>query len=210
MVFFILLSKLPLSDPRDLLKKNQITLGLGLALYGLSGALIFSGKIDQFLSSLPDKKYLLGIILVDLILYFLLHRFEYGLFPPFSAPEVPQNKIRSSNRPKPNINYSRTTHQPQKIANNNQQQKKKYSEKQDDEEDDDISSLTTNLRDDIDSVYKQNVVPEDASLPGQEYFKKNDQVLIQNWDLDEFTQEEYVPDVTAEEMSYEDEVILEA
>lgn len=212
MVFFVLISKLPLikvNSPADLVKQNQINLALGVTLYLAVGGLIFFKKVplDKWLSFIPDKKYLFGIILLDLILYFLLYRFEHGFMPPFNIESIPLPPPLRLKNNKPKTNKSNTGKSHTKTEN-----KKTL------DVEDDVSTLSSELRDDLDSTLmrpinkesEQNDSPKEASLSGQDYFKE-EKAVVENWDLDEFTQEEYVPENGDIDHagSMDDEMILE-
>lgn len=223
MVFFVLISKLPLLEiksPADLVKQNQMTLGLGLVLYCVIAGLIIWKKIplDKWLSFIPDKKYLIGIVILDLVLYFMLYRFDHGFMPPFSIESLPPPPPVRKRLVPPNQKMSNKSRKvsPQKKHPQPPQVKRPTKPREIQkpiEMEDDISSLSTHLHDDLDSSLKHPIQPppEEASFGGQEYFEDKNKAVIENWDLDEFTQEEYVPDQSEIDQAdnIEDEVILE-
>lgn len=199
MVFINLLSQLPLfpiRDPNDLVRKNQICLIVGIGLYLALSALIYFKKVplaDRLLSSIPDKRYLFLIVVVDLVLFVVIHRFQYGSFPSLSInssePTVAVQEQKEVDRRK------QTPKEKVTIVNDN-------------------TSESINLDDDLESTFKRpgklkqpNIhikdqdteypldFPDEASIPGRTYFKDDEsQAVVDNWDVDDFTQEEYVPD----------------
>lgn len=208
MVFFILFSKLPSrksnQDPMsNLVKKNQMTLVLGFVVYFILGGLILTNKfpLDQWLTFIPDKKYLMGIIILDLVLYLLLHRFEHGSFPSFSIINKKKNSAiekefmkQSENALRQIMNPSSDNQSPinqidQSSINQLPDSTLKTKMKQTEFIDDEISILSAPLNDDLDSDLKipAENEPEEASLPGQNYFQINQDIIVENWDLDEFT-----------------------
>ena len=92
-MLFTFVSQLPLiqvKKPNDLIKHNQVTLMLGLAIYITLGYLIYSGRMPtSVMVYLPPTKWLWGLILLDIVLYCIIHRFQFGLFPVLSLQQLP-------------------------------------------------------------------------------------------------------------------------
>jgi len=193
MVLINIISNIPfLSSEDNLVLKNQISLALGIALYAIIGGLIYADKIPpSWLSMIPDKRYLLLVAALDLTIFFVVHRFQYGSFPQLThTPKIVQppkplksilKKPRSSHRSSPPPRPSNKIFaKPAPIFDENS---------------------SVNLENDLESTYKrpgkhtQPYLPEEASVPGNSYFHDEEsRPTIENWEVDEFTHEEFVPD----------------
>lgn len=199
-MFFNLASQLPLitiRNPEDLVTKNKVTLMVGFLCYMAIGLAIYFKKVpEKIMSMLPDNKYLLVVVIVDLILYFVIHRFQYGMMPVFSTSSLPA------------IMYAEDGEE--NLYRDNEERPKLKSKLEDGEDEAD-------LNDDLESTYKKpgqirqtnnNPMPledeisefssvvQEASVAGKDYFKNDEdnKAVVENWDIDEYTHEEFVPD----------------
>ncbi|MEX0596091.1 MAG: hypothetical protein WD512_06275, partial [Candidatus Paceibacterota bacterium] len=77
------MSQLPLEN--TYVNKNLLVTILGLLMYAVMGGMIYTNRFPvNILSSIPDKRYLLLIIALDLTLFLCIYRFQYGELPSFS------------------------------------------------------------------------------------------------------------------------------
>jgi len=235
-MFFVLASKLPLVDVKnghDLVYKNQTTLGIAVVFYGIMAYLIYSQKIESWLSFIPDKKYLIGIVVLDFLLYVALHWLEFGQVPNFIASDEIVSKKRITNQVKESkqiMNSDQQNSLPSK-PNTNNKRKSKPSQLR----------IREDLPDDIDSALKESVTefyenddenmagdgdnmvgdgenmvgngddddsPQEASTKGKNFFPKDDKTMVENWDLDDYTHEDCVSDDDNDE-HHTDEILLE-
>lgn len=90
MVFLInILSKIPFIDTTSIegiVQHNRLIFIIGLTIYGILGAIIYYKHLPE-----PYNKYLnhytiLILALVDVVLYCVLHKMNYGVFPPLTVP----------------------------------------------------------------------------------------------------------------------------
>jgi hypothetical protein len=200
MVLFTLISQIPLvpiRTPQDLVKRNKVTLMLGIAVYLTLGALIYTGKLPESITSkLPDYKILAGVILADLIIYIALHRFQYGLFPMFSIdpnmiPPTPSKKTLDTDDDSENdVDWNNERiHDEDTITNSLKQRSKQRKERKSKEPlvnlpvpiDDEEISEGQYLDDNDDNE------PNEVSLAEQDFFQKNDKTVVENWDVEDFS-----------------------
>lgn len=207
MVLINIISKLPfLTSENNLVLKNQVSLALGIALYAIIGGLIYADKIPlSWMSMIPDRRYLLLVVALDLTIFFVVHRFQYGHFPQLTQPEeISQKPLKSIlKKHTPTIDYSPPATYTPRIRSKPQVNF-----------DENSSINDVNLENDLESTYKrpgkhtQPYLPEEASVPGNSYFMDEEsKPTIENWEVDEFTHEEFVPD--QDFSTPEDEVIIE-
>jgi len=218
MVLFTLISQtplIPLREPADLVKRNKVTMMLGVAIYLAFVALYYTGKIpESMLTMLPDVKILAGIVVADLILYAGLHKFQYGIFPIFSEdPEMKkmakkQKTIRDNEM---NMEEDDEDNDEDTITNSLKQRgggegkRKRRSRKQAEQlralamaqaqaesqrpvpmEDEDISE---------DQYLEENdeeEEPNELSMAEQDFFKNKNKTVVENWDVEDFSNMEMV------------------
>ena len=217
MVLINLIHQLPILESTTLEQivwKNQVSLALGLVLYALLGGAIYTNKVPDFLlSPIPDKRYLLLIVGVDLALFFFIHRFQYGYFPILSVPDTQEKPQRTS------VSRRRVAFADENIKENNSDISKVVPFKETthfmrDGPSDDVSTYSdVNIENDLESTFKkpglhkQSELPDEVSVPGGSYFNDEERPKIENWELDEYTHDEYVPeglsDQPSDELMYE-------
>ena len=199
---------------------------------------------------LPEQKYLLLVVVVDLVLYCIIHRFQYGILPVFSVSSLPQDQDRQLDQENyedhenqedledqgDQVNYkqyggNKSSNKSSKSKQPKLKQNKRQVQAQE-QQDDDISS-DLNLNDDLESTFKRpGKIRQDRSMPledeisefssevkeasvaGKDYFKDDDsKAIVENWDLDEYTQGEFVPEQRRNNKNNQhhsmDEVIIE-
>lgn len=219
MVLFTLISQtplIPLREPSDLVKRNKVTLMLGVAIYLAFAALLYTGKLpESIVAMLPDPKILAGIVVADLILYAGLHRFQYGIFPIFS--EDPEMKRKSKK---------------QRVI----REVEEMGEEEDDDVVDDEDTITNSLKqkgggrkrrsrkqaeqlralalaqaqaqqdqsqrpvpiedEDIseDQYLEENEdeEPNELSMAEQDFFQNKNKTVVENWDVEDFSNMEMV------------------
>jgi hypothetical protein len=240
-MLFLLISQIPLitvNSPESLVNHNRLVVLIGLAIYASIGALIHYGKMPAtIMGYLPttDLKYLVGLIALDYIIYFTVHKFQYGFPPPLSVSVLERQKLEKEKEKEDD----------EIICEKTMQIEVDY---------DDDSTLTGNNvpTDDLSSSLKEPgrvrpppvTVPkssgpsvqraplksatsstkmppnhvqmfkpprppdinlgetqdleepnEEASLHGGNYFRDDDsRPAVENWDTEDFTHEEYVPE----------------
>jgi len=212
MVLFTLISQLPLislESPEDLVNINKVTLMAGAAIYLTLAGLLYSGKLpESIVSQLPDYKYIGIMIIADLLLYVALHKFQYGIFPVFSLPEGESKGLQKE-------------HQKLKSSISSKKKGRKHrkeSEEAGEAEEDD--QVTTNEFDEISSVFKkpppkeqkhdqdeaypvpiddisdhdyhEDEEPHEVSMADQDFFQKKDKTVVENWDVEDFSNMEYI------------------
>jgi len=213
MVFITLVSQIPFLNVKcdeDLILKNKINIGLGFMLYIILGGLIYMNKIpNKILSIISDTRYLGFVLIIDIILYIVIYRFTYGFLPPLSKSMIPKinqinNQINNSNQ-NDHINQVKMNIKNQSIQNqknneyksNIKKNKKNVTFEQSvNKKDEEIS---VNLEDDLESSLKRPTknkildFPDEVSVPGKNYFKDDEgKAIIENWDIDEFGDDEYI------------------
>jgi hypothetical protein len=225
MVFFNVLSKLSLVDissPEGIIQHNRLILIIGLTLYGVIGALIYYKKFP--IKGEKYQKYLTPInvviaALVDLGLYFALHKVQYGMFPPLTM-----SMVETAQQPPP-VRQGGGGQGPSKSVPPTQQidpkvVQKRPTVKQHREIPDDISissEVTHQLDDELSNSLKirgqtqqhfqppaapiddddedDDDEPKEISLADKDYFKEDaSEAVVENWDTEDFTHQEYVPD----------------
>jgi hypothetical protein len=212
MVLFTLISQLPLvplDSPKSLVVKNKVTLMSGTAIYLTLGGLIYSGKLPaSIVAQLPDYKYLGILIVADLLLYVALHKFQFGIFPVFTLPPGDQagGGYHEDEGEDKDIDSIR--------VRNKKSKKNKGDYHEDDlattDEFDEISSVFRNntprtktqeepypvpIEDDIsdDDYQAEDQEPQEVSHADQDFFLKKDQkTVVENWDVEDFSNMEYV------------------
>ena len=204
MVFITVLSQLPLEN--TYINKNSLVTILGLLMYALIGGMIYTNRFPvNILSSIPDKRYLLLIIALDLTLFLCIYRFQYGELPSFSNPIVQGNKeniLDKENNLNNNLNKGNTHSNKENKGNNNKGNNNKGNDlnrgnnRKNVTFNDDVSSWAAdvNIDNDLESTFKrpgihtQPELPEEASIPGGNYFNEDrNNPKVENWELDEYT-----------------------
>lgn len=210
MGFITLLSQLPLEN--SYIQKNLLVVLSGFILYLIVGTLIYTDRFpSNILSSIPDKRYLLLVVAIDLALFVAIYRFQHGAFPSFSSskngggtesnrmitsePAVARQLGGGSNSSRGHMNGSNSG----KRSSN-----KNVSFAPAVDVADDTSSWANgagdiNLDNDLESTFKrpgihnQSELPEEVSIPGGNYFndESNTRPKVENWEVDEFTNTDF-------------------
>jgi len=208
-----------MNHPGSIVYQNQLVIVVGLSIYLSLGALCYMNKvptqISDLVAKLPDQKYLLGIILLDFTIFIIVHRFQYGCFPPFtmsSLPPPPPN-FRPPHQLKDPREPEEEEETPQPLLRGQPPQFNKDVSYQNNQPNDD----TSELMDDLESSMKRpssirsvipelppppplplplpaNDGPEEASLAGDYFNDEASRTIVENWDTDDFTQNEFIPD----------------
>lgn len=213
MGFITLLSQLPLEN--SYIQKNILVVLSGFILYLIVGTLIYTDRFPaNILSSIPDKRYLLLVIAIDLTLFVAIYRFQHGVFPSFSSsknggvgaitsePTVARQLGGGHNLGDRNNNNN--SGKANKRGNNHNKNNRNVSFAPAVDVVDDTSSWANgasdiNLDNDLESTFKrpgihnQSELPEEVSIPGGNYFndESNTRPKVENWEVDEFTNTDF-------------------
>lgn len=210
-MFITLISQIPICES-DIIFKNRITIIIGIIMYLVVGGLIFTNYIpEKYLNIVSDYRYLIGIILIDIILYIGLHRFTYGCLPQFFGNNQQNGQQRQTNEQmngqinrqmmnEKMINGNKQSATMKKLMNN---VKNQCGERQTNKKTNKVNfkeeETSVNLDDDLESSLKKRGVvkisdfPDEVSVAGKNYFKDDEsRAIIENWEIDEYTNEEFV------------------
>lgn len=184
-----LISQIPIipidGSPQSLVQKNQITLAVGLILYLLLLAGIYLKKVPEaLLNMLPSQNFLLLIIALDFTLFFVIHRFMYGIFPPLTLSQLPPPPKQKRQLAPPKSKKKSPPSNPGK----NQQHHFEES----------IADQELEIADDLESALKRPKQPdfEEISVSPDKFFDEAESQAptVENWNLDEYSQEDMIPD----------------
>lgn len=219
MVLFTLISQtplVPLREPSDLVKRNKVTLMLGVAIYLAFAALLYTGKLpESIVAMLPEPKILAGIVVADLILYAGIHRFQYGIFPIFS--EDPEMKRKSKKQRAIMEHEEMRDKEEDDVGENDDEDtitnslkqkgggRKRRSRKQTEQ----LKALALDQAqtqqaqrpvpiedEDIseDQYLEENEdeEPNELSMAEQDFFQNKNKTIVENWDVEDFSNMEMV------------------
>lgn len=214
MGFITLLSQLPIEN--TFVNKNILVVVLGLLIYMAIGALIYTDRFPvNILSSIPDRRYLLLVVALDIALFICIYRFQNGELPSFSNMTEKSTRISDTNTKTHHDKILKFDHtdgtggtggDQMKVGIKNQVGGGKASKNNAknvsfNDVVDDASSWANgdvNIDNDLESTFKrpgihsQPELPEEVSIPGGNYFNEDgNRTKVENWELDEYTNSEF-------------------